>query len=744
MKRARRCTLYRARPRMLNGRPRLTTGPYGGGDSGTLTQEGYTSIGYRDKRRLEKEAMRMLKRPLLVLGLLGLLWGLVAAGEDDLRAMWGRIPSPEGMVEYRALPQYSEAPSLARLVEEGKLPPVEERLPDEPRVWKPAVMVDGPGVYGDIMRRTSGMEPEGWMSTAAMHAGWDGSQGFMNEGLLDVGLMWMLDEPEPIPNLATSYEWSEDGKTLTMYLMRGVRWSDGHEFTADDVLFTYYDIVLDPRVPSWQSTGKWTFGGEVAELEKIDDYTIRWHFAVPFPIQALWFMESHQQFSPQPAHVFRHYHPRHNPDKNYEDFLAAASPDRLPAVVLGAYVPVLYRPADVKIYVRNPYYYKVDELGQQLPYFDAVVWRQAADWSARDYDLLAGDCDVVPVQEPELVAMIYAASRAPDAQFRWQWGAFTIPYQVHLNLALYVGINDDYDLALRKLFRTLEFRQALAHLVDREGICEGVYPVPSVQPFYGAMPSGSAFYNEDFVVKYPYDPARAKELLAGLGFEDSDGDGFLNWPDDSLVPGERLLIELITVETEPEHLVIAEAMVPDFRDAGIDLRVRNLGVSIFIARRDAGEYDMLFGRSYASTPFLRPGELGPVDTSTPGWHKAGPDEKRDLLPFEQRIEELLGSVATMADAADRVAVFDEVAYLYTSNVYTVPILEMQYPMAIHIRHRNYPSDYPALLYHWYHNSVPIDIRWTPQELQLPSEDYVRLIPTAEVYEAQPWYRATRD
>ncbi|MBC7345244.1 MAG: hypothetical protein H5U03_07495, partial [Clostridia bacterium] len=77
-------------------------------------------------------------------------------------------------------------------------------------------------------------------------AAWCGTHGYKNEGLLELGLQWMLKTPQPLPNLATHWEWSEDGKTLTMHLLKGVKWSDGVEFTADDVLFTYYDNIARP------------------------------------------------------------------------------------------------------------------------------------------------------------------------------------------------------------------------------------------------------------------------------------------------------------------------------------------------------------------------------------------------------------------------------------------------------------------------------------------------------------------
>ncbi len=661
---------------------------------------------------------------------------MVAAGQDE-RALWNKFASTSEMVEYRSLSKYNEAPSLAKLVAEGKLPPVEERLPEEPFVWKTGVMVDGIGVYGDIQRRASGMAPEGWNTAVGQHSGWDGAMGFKNDGLVKLGPMWMLESPEPIPNLAKSWEWSEDGKTLTMHLIEGAKWSDGVEFTADDIVFTYYDNIVDPNIPSWRSAGSWTFGDKVTELEKVDNYTIAWHFGVAYPIQAFFLMES-QLNGPLAAHVYKQYHPKYNSTMTYDSYMKATPPEALPAVTLGAFVPVAYVPGQIMVYVRNPFYFKVDEQGNQLPYFDAIVWKESDSWNTRIYDLLASGGDVTPIQDPSMVPLVFAASQNPGADFVFQWGPFTTPYQINPNYSLYVGVKSDRDKALRLLFREKAFRQALSRLIDREGICSGIFPAPNVQPFYGGYPSGSAYYQEDKVIKYPYDPAEAKRLLAGLGFADTDGDGILNWSESSLIPGEDLIIEIITEASEPEHVVIAEALVSDFRDAGIDLRVKNIQAGIFIHREESQDFDLVLGRSYAATPWVRPDEVGPVSEISPSWHTAGPGGQRDLLPFEERIEKLLTATVTMTSSEERKEALNEVLELYTENVYTVGILEMAYPMGFAKRHRNYPVDFPATLYNWYHNSLPIEIRWCPEELQLPPQ-YQDLIPTPESYKVQDWY-----
>ncbi|MCK4618295.1 ABC transporter substrate-binding protein, partial [Candidatus Aerophobetes bacterium] len=146
-------------------------------------------------------------------------------------------------------------------------------------------MTDGVGVYGDKWRVFCGSPTAGWNWAAGLTSGWWGTEVLVWEGLVEPAHMWMLKNPiEPVPNLATSWEWSEDGKTLTMHLLEGAKWSDGVEFTADDVLFTYYDCHLDSHIPSFLGAGAWTINGKLTELEKVDKYTIRWRFGAGFPL----------------------------------------------------------------------------------------------------------------------------------------------------------------------------------------------------------------------------------------------------------------------------------------------------------------------------------------------------------------------------------------------------------------------------------------------------------------------------
>lgn len=642
----------------------------------------------------------------------------------------------EEVLEYKSLSSYNEAPELAELVKAGKLPPVEERLPKQPRVLKANIMYDGIGQYGGVWRDTFAVPVESWNWGAGQTQGWFGINQIVQESLVQSGPMWFLKEPNPVPNLATSWEWSEDGKTLTMHLIEGAKWSDGVPFTADDVLFTYEHYILDPKIPSWKSASAWTFNGELTKLEKVDDYTIRWHFPVAYPVHALFNMD-YLDFSVVPKHVYEKFHPAFNPEMTYDDLLKATPPQDLPPVTLGPWVPVRYEPGQLLVMVRNPYYWQVDENGNQLPYINEVWFTEATSGETRTMNVINGTGDRTNLENPQTFSLIKQASLKPGAQFNIRFEPFGIGYHLMLNFSNKVGVETDRDRALRELFRNLKFRQALSHAIDREGMAQAVFPGPLVQPWYGGYPSGSPYYDESVVTRYEYNPEKTVALLKELGFEDTDNDGIVNWPDGTLLAGKNLNIELITGEDQSAAVEAAEALVPMFREVGIDLRVKVLKGPVVNAKINGANFEAYLSRMDTATPFVNMDTFGPVYDDSPSWHIAGPGGERELLPFEKRIREIMLESRTSTDLKRRKEIFTEVLKLYTENVYSIGLYEARRGLAIHNRLRNVQPDVPIFLYNWNLSNFPVQIIWVRPEDQF-EELYQQYIPTAEDYQGRSW------
>jgi peptide/nickel transport system substrate-binding protein len=220
----------------------------------------------------------------------------------------------DSILEFKTLPEYREPEWVTeKFVKTGKLPPVAERLPKEPMVFKTGNMPDGIGVYGDTMRHVVGGRPEGWNYSAGQTQGWGGIDIAMFECLTRTAPLFQVDakDVEPLPNLARSWQWSEDGHTLTMKLVEGAKWSDGDPFDADDVMFYWDDNVVDPNVSPLNGATPETFG-EGTTLKAIDKYTIEWTFKDAFPRQHLYAM-AYGTFCPGPSHILKTKHPKNMP-----------------------------------------------------------------------------------------------------------------------------------------------------------------------------------------------------------------------------------------------------------------------------------------------------------------------------------------------------------------------------------------------------------------------------------------------
>ena len=403
-----------------------------------------------------------------------------------------RLPIDQ-LVTYKALPEYHQAPWLDALVESGQLPPVEERLPAEPQVYLAAGMKDGIGAYGDVWRGFSACPTAGYNDLAGTTMGWFGIESYTSryQGLIKTGPLYRADQDiEPFPNLAMSWEWSEDGKQLTMHLIEGAKWADGMPFTADDVIFTWEAYVVDENVNAPIHLDAWTWDGVPTTLEKMDDYTDRFTFPVSKPLD-IWYLLAEDLFHVMPAHQLKDQHPlwsTTDPAPTYRDFADYPAPDDLPLVTMGPWVITEYITDELMIMRRNPYYWKVDEAGNQLPYMDEIQYRKGPSGIGRDLCTIAGDCDHMNLENPSTFVEAMVQAEASDAKYMVTWGPETLGYFVQFNYALNVGLEDtERDTAVRTLFRDLRFRQGLRYATDREGIAQSIMRGPFLRAWAGGL-----------------------------------------------------------------------------------------------------------------------------------------------------------------------------------------------------------------------------------------------------------------
>ncbi|MGB0385016.1 MAG: ABC transporter substrate-binding protein [Ardenticatenaceae bacterium] len=659
----------------------------------------------------------------------------VEVEKEVLVNVQGAIPYPEGvplgtggeakkfaldeMIAYKALDAYSQPEWMDALVADGTLPPVEERLPAEPQVFLESGMSAGLGEYGGVWRDFSAVPTEGWNLCAGQTQGWFGINYIYSESLVKSGPMFLRsDKVEPLPNLAKDWEWSDDGTELTMNLIEGAKWSDGDGFDSEDVMFTWEDIILDTNVNSWSSRTTWQIDEQDVELEAVDEYSIKFTFPTAFPTQMLFNMDF-LDFTVCPAHQLKPLHPTHNTDADYETFLSGLAPDDLPAVTLGPWVPVEYKTDEFMVLRRNPYYWKVDENGKQLPYLNEVTFQKGETGLGRTLGTLAGSIDHTNLENPSAFVEATKRLQDADAHFYIEWGPETLSFPLELNLSANLGVNDERDTALRELFRDLRFRRALSHAIDRNGVSQAVIRGPFLRPFPGGLAPGSLYFDRSSVAYYPYAPDATATLLADIGFEDTDGNGIMNWTSGEL-EGEDLVLSVITAEDQAAAGQIAEALVALFGDVGIQLTHRPVKSTV---RQDAvenGEWELMVNRSGQefTVPFTRCDDLAPLTKETPAWHREGA-EPRELQPFEEELIAIVTEFCAEADSEKRRELMAEYNTVFTENVYEIGTVIGRYGLALAKRFNNVPAGSPPFFYQWTWGNVQPDQVWVAPDGQLP-------------------------
>jgi peptide/nickel transport system substrate-binding protein len=612
-----------------------------------------------------------------------------------------------------SLPEYHEPDWVTELVEAGKLPPVEERLPEEPLIADMSVAPDGVGVYGGVFRHVSGGRPQGWNWIAGQTQGWGGLTITSMMCLVRHGPAWMLapDEVQPLPNLATSWDWSDDGQQLTMHLLKGAKWSDGHPFTADDVIFTWEDNIKDTNVPVWSRAEAF---GKDAKLEKVDDHTIRWTFTEKYPVGAIYQM-AYQGFCPAPAHILKPLHPKHNDSATYDSYINALPPDKLPWVTMGPWVAVDYQPDQYIVFRRNPYFWMVDNEGNQLPYLDEVVWKLST-WEDRTIQTVAGTADFTNMENPSIYLETLKKAQEPDFPNSISWSGRSLDWHVLVNLSTTCNLKGERDQAVRELNRKFEFRRALSQALDREAMGQSLIRGPFMHVFAGGLHTDTPFFEPDMVVYYPYDPPTSKALLEQLGFSDSDGDGIVNWGDGPL-QGQNLELNLTYSTERTTDPALADQMITMLREVGIRATARPVPEELpYIQSCD---YDLLIerGDNEFHVPILSAGNLAPFTTNNPYWHRGTPEKPQELLPFEPELMDIITQVRSEPNGSERNELWRQYNKVFTENIYNIGLVQAPAALIINKRIKNLPPGTPVLAYNWAEDGAMRERFWVAKEDQ---------------------------
>ena len=594
-----------------------------------------------------------------------------------------------------------ESPILAELVAEGNLPPVQERVGPEPIVMRG---VDGIGRYGGTWHRVA--------------VGEDDIR-IIDWRLSYSGLFRFSPLGYPIaPHLATGMDASDDNRVFTIYLRRGVRWSDGHPFTADDIMYWWEHEELNALVgtgspPRWMRSGP-----SNAKVEKLDDYTIRISFEVP-----------HGQFHEiMAANSYlmvaspKHYLSRYHPDLGDSGFIEReVRAYQLPSARglyhhmkhfqnsehprLWPWIYRSYRSNPPQVFVRNPYYYVVDEAGNQLPYIDRI------QFAVRTSQMLpmsfASGHVSMQARHVRFENYTELVTRAPQVGTRilhWYPGTRST-WVINPNLNRRVDPNNPETKWKAQLLSDKRFRQALSLAINRDAIVKGEFN-NQVKPSQVEPGPQSPFHSPRLASAFiEHDPTRANQLLDELGLDKRDVEGMRTFPD-----GTSMSWHLdFTAFTGPGP---AQFVVDDWAEVGVRVVQREQGRNLFYTRKDASDFDFNVWSSESDMfPLLEPRYFVPHNTEAfyaarwGRWYMLGGfygDPKVKTLgnaePPPQdhpmyRAFELYEQALRTADLEEQKRIFDQVLEIAAENLWTIAIATAPpQPVVVSRDMRNVPDN----------------------------------------------------
>ncbi len=495
--------------------------------------------------------------------------------EDDIYQIQKDVNYSEG--ELGLWYPKSESPLFADLVIEGKLPPVIERVGSEPVVLNG---VDGIGRYGGTWLHVVGSPSE----VGVMGAYYSGAT-----------LVRFSPLGYPIvPHIAKSWESSPDKREWTFYLRRGMKWSDGHPFTAEDILYRL-NVELNPNLPGNITPDWMKIGGKRGEIVKIDDNTVKFVFPQPYGT----FLERLARATDfcAPRHYLEKYHPKVGDIDLIETTLKAR---RLPSsrslyILLKSWAnpehprlwPWIYRTYKANpphVFVRNPYYWAVDLEGNQLPYVDQCLFE------VKNYNLIpisasSGAITFLIWNMDLSYTLLMSQREANDYEVYHWFPATRSRYLIHPNLNLLIDPDNPVTQMKHDLLIDKRFRQALSYAINRQQVIDIVYNGVG-EPAQLSPGRESYFHHEKLHKNFTeYAPEKADQLLDMIGLTKRDSEGYRTFKD-----GTRMIWDYSLPVGEDEGPT--ELIIEDWGRVGIRAIRRSPSLPLFWTQQNARQLEI--------------------------------------------------------------------------------------------------------------------------------------------------------
>jgi peptide/nickel transport system substrate-binding protein len=562
--------------------------------------------------------------------------------------------------------EYGEAPMLAEMVQRGELPPVDERLPADPAVVD---VVEEIGQYGGSWDRS-------FLGASDMSG--------PARITYDPPIRWNVNASDLEPNLAKNWEVSDDGTEFVFYLREGVKWSDGEPFTADDMLFWYEDMIMNdelyPAKPWWLRAG-----GETGVMTKVDDYTIQWTFADSYGLFPR-IIATHGHETTFPKHYLSLFHVDYADadeldamvnEAGYEEWYQLFQ-DKMSRwthterPVIQAWKAATPNSAERFVMERNPYYWKVDAEGNQLPYIDEIVHSLAENSEIVNFRASAGDLDM-QFRHLDIKNYTLFMEGRDAGDYRVMTWTTALGADV-----MFMPNQNHKDPVLREIIRDDRFRKALSLAINREEINELVY-LGLGTPRQATIIPECVYYKDSYGQAFAdYDPARANEFLDDMGLTERDADGFRLRPD-----GETLSLTIEVPAGIFGPWTDTCELVKDYWDAiGVRTSVDSMERSLYVQRSATVDPEVgVWSMDRSLTPFSHPYWWVPQTSYSWApifgqWYASGGSQGEKPTGPILELMELYDQIKAVADDNERMRLAHRFFDIHEENVFVIGTVGM--------------------------------------------------------------------
>jgi peptide/nickel transport system substrate-binding protein len=588
-----------------------------------------------------------------------------------------------------AVPAPVETPYFAEKVAAGSLPPVTERLPRHPAIAPDDMGPQLPGKPGGVLRT---------LLAKAQDTRLVGVFGYTRLVGYDSKLNLVPDVLEKVD--------IEEGRVFTMHLRPGHRWSDGAPFTTEDFRYYWEDVATNKDLSPGGPPMMLRVDGELPKVTIIDETTVRYAWSNPNPGFLTALAGPSPLYIYRPSRYLRQFHAKYTPPgllqqrigearqrnwgalHNRKDNMYRNDNPELPT--LDPWVLANAPPAERFIFVRNPYYHRIDSKGQQLPYIDKLAVTIVAS-QLIPAKTGAGESDFQSryLRFDNVTFLKASEARVGQKVLLWRNGKAS-------QVALYPNLNCD-DPVWRGLFRDVQFRRALSLGINRKEINQVV--------FYGlALPGNndmlpqSPLYDQERRMRWAtYDKARANRLLDEIGLK-KGSDGLRILPD-----GRPATIVVETAGESTEETDVLQLVHDTWLELGIKIYPKPMQREVFRNRVFAGQtlISVWTGlENGLATPDMSPMEIAPTQQQQLQWPRWGQWEetggRSGEKPDDPAAKELLKLYRAWRDSVsteERRASWTRMLDIWSDQVFTFGLVgETLQPLVISSRLRNVPEE----------------------------------------------------